>query len=349
MINPDWWVKQLGWGAVAAVLGVGVSAGAGEAADFRRLCAEKAAAAEAAETAVVEGLDGWLFLSAELRHVGVGRFWGEDAARVSRAGNPAAADPLPAIIDFHQQLAAAGIELIFVPVPPKALIHPEGLGVSLAGRADDFHQAFYDQLRQAGVNVLDLAGDFLALRTAGSRAYCRQDTHWSGQACVTAAKKIAAEIGARPWREALPKKTFTAETVETEIDGDLRQLLNREPAAPRETLPLRFVRDETGAPPADDRTSPVVLLGDSHNLIFHAGGDMQATGAGLADQLAHELGAAVDVLGVRGSGATPSRINFYRRVQADPQYLLGKKLVIWCLSAREFTEASGWRKVPIRP
>lgn len=74
---------------------------------------------------------------------------------------------------------------------------------------------------------------------------------------------------------------------------------------------------------------------------------MQAVGAGLADQLALELGTSIDVLGVRGSGATPSRINLYRRIQADPDYLTDKKLVIWCLSAREFTEASGWCPVPL--
>ena len=52
-------------------------------------------------------------------------------------------------------------------------------------------------------------------------------------------------------------------------------------------------------------------------------------------------------VGVRGSGATPARIELYRRGQADPEYLKNKKLVIWCFSAREFTENQGWRKVPV--
>jgi hypothetical protein len=34
-------------------------------------------------------------------------------------------------------------------------------------------------------------------------------------------------------------------------------------------------------------------------------------------------------------------------VRADPQYLKGKRLVIWCLGAREFTESTGWQKVPV--
>ena len=101
---------------------------------FRTICAEKAAAAEQAGARWWwKAQDGWLFLPAELRHIGAGRFWGEDAAKVCRATDPAAADPLPAILDFKRQLAEAGIELIFVPVPPKAIIYPEGLAIPSAG------------------------------------------------------------------------------------------------------------------------------------------------------------------------------------------------------------------------
>ena len=68
-------------------------------------------------------------------------------------------------------------------------------------------------------------------------------------------------------------------------------------------------------------------------------------GAGLADQArARNWAFAVDVVGVRGSGATPARINLLRR----KDNMAGKKLVIWCFSAREFTEATGgWRLVPV--
>src|SRR5580658_7091359 len=80
---------------------------------LRDACAAKLSAAPAAT--VVQGSDGWLFLPAELRHVSVGKFWGDDAAKVSKATNPENADPLPAILDFKRQLDAAGIDLILVP------------------------------------------------------------------------------------------------------------------------------------------------------------------------------------------------------------------------------------------
>jgi len=55
---------------------------------------------------------------------------------------------------------------------------------------------------------------------------------------------------------------------------------------------------------------------------------------------------AVDVIGVRGSGATQARVNLLRRAKADPACLAGKKIVIWCFAARDFTESAGWSLVP---
>ena len=73
---------------------------------------------------------------------------------------------------------------------------------------------------------------------------------------------------------------------------------------------------------------------------------MHVQGAGLADHLAHQLGFPIDLVAVRGSGATPARLSLFRR----RDNLAGKRLVIWCFTVREFTEGQGWRKVPvIRP
>jgi alginate O-acetyltransferase complex protein AlgJ len=91
-----------------------------------------------------------------------------------------------------------------------------------------------------------------------------------------------------------------------------------------------------------------VLLGDSHVLVFHSGGDLHTAGAGLPDRLGAALGSSPDVLGVRGSGATSSRIALARRARADDAYLDAKQAVVWCFAGREFTESDGWKKVPLR-
>ena len=355
---------MLGCGATAGEPKAAKNAKAAPAADagvlksFAADCAAKAAEAEKAETMTVKGKDGWLFFGPELRHVSVGQFWGDAAAKASKA-KADDADPLPPILDFKQQLDKAGIELIFVPVPPKAIVYPDMLTDAvkpgddgLPPRLDVHFQQFCRVLSDAGVKVIDLVPVLMAKRLDEAGAmYCKQDTHWSGRACVLTAKLLADEIKDRPWLKKVEKMELSAEERQVQISGDLWRALN-DAAVPREVLPLRMVRSEdTGGNVEPDRGSPVVLLGDSHTLVFHAGGaDMLSTGAGLADQLAMELGFAVDLVGVRGSGATPARINLFRRSQGDADYLSGKKLVIWCMSAREFTESTqGWRKVPIKP
>ena len=302
---------------------------------FRALCAQKAAEGDAM---AIAGTDGWLFLRSELRHIGVGTFWGEAAAKVSKASSPDKADPLPAIVDFHEQLKAKGIELILAPVPCKALVYPEKLGGPAAGRVDTVHQEFYQQLAAKGVKVLDLADAFAKEKAKGPDLYCKTDTHWSPYACELTAKLIKERLGARTWLPAKPG-AFTSAAEKRTIVGDLTD------GKGSEELPIRVVTGADGAA-LEDKASPIILLGDSHTLVFHAGQDLHGTGAGLADQLAAELGMAVDVIGVRGSGATPARVNLLRRAKSDAGYLAGKKLIIWCFAAREFTESSGWSLVP---
>ncbi len=312
-------------------------------------------------TMAVQGLEGWLFFDQELDHVASGRFWGERAAEVSRATSPDFADPLPAILDFHAQLQAAGVELLLVPVPPKALIYPDFVSEFMADRLskndplqrlDPAHQEFYELLREHGVRVLDLTNVFLRERLADQGPlYCRQDTHWSGVGCVAAAREIGGLAREMPWYAEVAAQQFDHRWQDVEISGDLWRALDS-PDLERETVSLRQVGREasTGLEPIEpDQASPVILLGDSHNLVFQAGGDMHARGAGLADQLALELGLPMDLIAVRGSGATPARINLFRRAQRNPDYWQNKKLVIWVFTAREFTHADGWRVVPIQP
>ena len=322
---------------------------------FQAQCAVLAQTAEAQGTMTVPGRDNWFFLAAELRHLGVGPFWGESAAKVSRAMKPDQADPLPAIADFHDQLTAMGVELLVVPVPPKAIIYPDGLlnkvpcdPTGRLARRDAALQTFYGQLRIKGIHVLDLTSVFMKNRSNPEGAlFCRQDSHWSGTGCVLAATEIGRKLLAT--FNARPKQAFTGQWDTVEISGDLWQALG-DPKPPREKVRIRRVsRAGQRGPVEADPNSPVILLGDSHGLVFHSGDDMLARDAGLSDQLALELGFPVDLVAVRGSGATPARINLLRRAQKNPNYWAGKKWVVWCFSAREFTESDGWRKVPMKP
>ena len=323
---------------------------------FQDTAAEITASSEHSGTIAWTGLDGWLFFTPELRHLSIGEFWGPRAGQVSRARPGSEPDPLPAILDFQSQLEAVGVELLMVPVPPKAVIYPEKITDAMdipipVPRLDNNHQAFYAILREQGVTVLDLTDEFIQERFhPEGTLYCRQDTHWSGVGCMLAGQRIASAVRTREWYKTQGKINYTPHWYTASIHGDLYREI--EPTEiPREELRLRgVVTTEEGRsqPIVPDPNSPVILLGDSHNLVFHAGDDMHTTGAGLADQLAFELGFPVDLVAVRGSGATPSRVNLLRRAQRDPSYWEQKRLVVWCFTARELTESDGWDLVPIR-
>lgn len=292
----------------------------------------------------VEGVGGFLFFLPELRSVAAGRFWGADAVEAGRASRPEDRDPLPAIIDFERQLRDRGIDLLVVPVPPKALVYPDRLRTDLPGpepRLDEPYREFLALLEKNGIRTLDLLPALIASRDTG--VFCRQDTHWSPQGIAIAASRIAARVRSMAWYPEIAKTSYASEERAVEIQGDLWRTLP-EPRPARETLRLRVVgtRDATGIVPVGASTSsPVVLLGDSYTLVFHAGGDLLASDAGLPADLALEIGFPVDLIAANGGGAT-ARLSLRRRGD-----LTGKKLVVWCFGAREFTESQGWKLVPL--
>ena len=278
---------------------------------------------ESAQSNAIEGLNGWRFLPAEIKHL--------------LAGDPSQdpKKPLEAITGFDKQLKLLGVRLIIVPVPAKAAIHPEFLDSRLQNGLSLSEADFYESLRAKGVEVLDLAPDFADAKSRGW-LYCERDTHWNGSAIVIAAQKLAKMLPG-----IIPKSlAFDTRENTLEIQGDL--------GGDKEKVKLRFVRPSGETKRVEpDRASPVLVLGDSHVLVFHDGGDMHAAGAGLPDQLAFELAGAVDVLGVRGSGATSARVSLARRARANPSYLTTKKVIIWCFGARELTQADSWKLVPL--
>jgi hypothetical protein len=52
-------------------------------------------------------------------------------------------------------------------------------------------------------------------------------------------------------------------------------------------------------------------------------------------------GKTVEVCGVVPAASTAPCINLLRRIKSEPGYLSGKKVLIWCFAAREFTESLG--------
>jgi alginate O-acetyltransferase complex protein AlgJ len=312
--------------------------------------ASRVQSSEKKNTAACAEADGWLFFTAEFRLLSLGRFWGDEAPKVSRSHKPDLADPIPAIVDFQRQLKARGIDLVVVPVPPKAAIYPEKILPGFNVRIEDaapLLRRFYEELRAAGIDVLDLTPLFIQNRDdKRGGVFCKTDSHWSGLGCMLAAQAIAENVRGK-LTAPTPEKEYVSEWKESQISGDLASLLPPDSPKPGpEKIAFRSISDKrTSTAVQPDANSPLLVLGDSHTLVFH---DFLAERAGLVDQLAQELGFAPDLIGTRGSGATPVRISLYRHNLKDPGYLAKKKVVVWCFAAREFTEASeGWARAPI--
>lgn len=315
--------------------------------ELRAAFAAKVDEATKAGANAIRGKDDWLFFVPELRYLSAGKFWGPAATSVSKAP-PTAADPLPAILDFKQQLESKGIDLLIVPVPAKAAIYPDklvdGASLEVAARVDTAQAEFLKLLNSHNIKTIDLTATFLQYRRdhPGTPLYSKEDTHWSGAGINLAADAIAAIVKNEGWYGDAAKSKFVAKPTQVTVKGDLVDMLSdNKPGA--ETLNLTLVKTESGNAIASNRESPLVLLGDSHNLIYSIGDDMLATGSGLPENLSARLGFVPDVVGVRGSGATPSRVNLMRR----GDNLAGKKMIVWVFTAREFTEGSGWKKVPV--
>lgn len=311
-----------------------------------------------------QGIDGFCFIKGELRAYSVGVFWGPAAAKAAAYQPPpppadadpaarakalrrlARRDPMPAIVSFNRQLKKAGIELVLLPVPGKVAIYPDKLdpGAPSGKRLDLHHKAFYAALRAAGVNVLDIADDMLAMRAEGTAAHCRQDTHWSPQAVRSAAARLAAIVRKQPWYASAPRAEIKVTRSTIAIRGDIVANMLKDVTLPKEKLQIEVV--SVGGKAINDRArrSPLVLMGDSHALVYHDP-QLLAARAGLADLLCAELRlGSIDLLGVMGSGANAGRLALARR----RDNLAGKKCVIWCISAREFTESpGGWHDVPV--
>ncbi len=286
---------------------------------------QKADEAAARKEMFVAGDDGWRFLPAELRFAS--KLASPDLASLT-------APAIRTIADFAAQMRKADIQLVVLPVPPKVLLAGEAIGVSAEEmkRMCAGWESIMRELADHDVTVVDLLPDYVA---ATHEPFCRRDTHWSGRGIATAVDRLlplldSAGVDAD---KSSVRGAWTSQRIQGDLGGD------------PEEVELRLLRGSSR--PAVAGQGPLLVLGDSHALVFHEGGDMHATGAGLPDQIAAATGTMPDVLGVRGSGATSSRLQLARRARANPSYLSSKKMVIWCFAGREFTEAEAWKKLPI--
>jgi len=280
----------------------------------------------------------WFFLSKELRHVSAGQFWKKPWDEIAVNGT----DPVDSIIEFNGLLKERGIDLLLVPVPAKAAIYPEKLAAD-CNLEDPYSTApFLEEIREAGVNVLDLESRFRELRKEEGvpNLYCAQDAHFSPAAAKLVAGWIAEELEI-PDDTAGGPFTLSEEATLT-IVGDQIVGSEWEGKVATEELPLQLVLASGEAGIEPDDASPILLLGDSHTLVFHQGkaSGMHTDGAGVLDHLSYRTGFPVALVGVRGSGLVQARKQLFYTATSVDDFWSEKKTVVWMFSVREFTQSS---------
>lgn len=315
---------------------------AGEApSGFAALCTARVEAAAKANEAVVPGVDkNWLFLSSELRHLGRGDFWTQPAT----GGNPVAV-----ISSYQKELAALGVDLVVMPVPCKAAVYPDKLAGEGAGEPPSL-TPFLAKLAALGVAVIDLEPVFREQREK-TKMYCASDSHWSPAACQVAAEQVWALVKDRAWVAGAGKKRDAqvlspAETIS--ITGDLTELPGGKSGAREE---VEIVKAGSPGPVAAVADSPVVLIGDSHTVVFSAPAGairIHCVGAGLRDHLQAKFGFPLTVLANASSGGDRARSLARDKAAAEPGWWSARKLVVWVFSARELT-AGKWREIKPAP
>jgi alginate O-acetyltransferase complex protein AlgJ len=310
---------------------------------------EKAAAAQ---VFAVPGADAnWRFLVNELKHLQHGDIATADLAKINVEGT----DPLPAIVKYNDELKALGVELLLVPVPPKAAIYPEKLAAGATMDSAPSLAGFQKKLTDAGVAVLDLEAAFKKAKTEkpDAQLYCATDSHWSPHGAQLAAALIAEKYKSRPeliehqLRDLVKLKESTLE-----FHGDL--LTDADKAAmPVEKLPV--VKAGVASDPNGTEVeivesadySPVMVIGDSHCQVFRRGGNMHTTSAGFIDHLVVDLSAPVHEISTQASGGEGPRIEIARATVKNPDFWAKKKIVVWLFTAREFTQGR-WKILPAK-
>jgi alginate O-acetyltransferase complex protein AlgJ len=317
--------------------------------DFKATVRALVSQTETAKPLAIAGTaPGWFFLRKELEHLQVGDLAATDLAKANKEGT----NPLPVITKYNADLKALGVELLLVPVPAKAAIYPEKLSDKIDPQSVPSMAGFFEKLRAAGVEVLDLDQIFKAERTKNpdQQLYCATDSHWSPYAAQMVAKIIAEKYRNRKEiSENSLADLIVLKPEKLEFHGDLVTETERA-STPKDKLPLAKAglanSDGTQVSTLEsDPKSAMLVIGDSHLQVFRRGGNMLATCGGFIDHLQAGMFAAVDEMTNQGSGSHIPRMEVARRSVKEPDLWTKKKIVVWLFTAREFTQGM-WKAIP---
>src|SRR6266404_392511 len=280
------------------------------------------------------GRNNWLFYRPDVDYV-IGApfldpFWIK-RRRYSAGVQP---DAVRAIVDFRNQLARRGIDLIVIPIPVKPTVDG-GMLAPPTGETvfeNESFKQFKTRLEREGVDFFDPEPLLTANKITNSPKYLEADTHWRPETMETIAQRLAYRIGVS--RGASP---FQIVDKKIKALGDVARMLK----LPADQL-ARYTEEITihqvtagNALWRPSKNADVLLLGDSFSNIFSLDELGWGESAGFAEHLSHALGRPIDCILRNSDGAFATREILNRELARGRDRLAEKKLVIWQFATRE--------------
>jgi alginate O-acetyltransferase complex protein AlgJ len=291
---------------------------------------------------VYPGHDGWLFYRPDVDYITGPPFL--DAMQLKQRAKTSGVepDPIKAIVDFRNQLAARGIDLIVMPVPVKACVDSEmmvGNGSQKKLLQNESFDDFKVLAERRGVQVFDPASLLMERKAkeGGAPLYLATDTHWRPETMEWVARQLAAYLG-RPG----PLQGEGLRVAEKEISayGDILTMLKL-PAGDNFYHPQKVAIQQVLMGNALWHSNPearVLLLGDSFCNIYSLEPMGWGESAGFAEHLSQALGGQpVDCILRNSDGSFATREILSHELARGRDRLAGKKVVVWEFAVRELS------------
>jgi len=261
-------------------------------------------------------------------------------------------DPIQAIVDFRNQLAARGIDLVVLPVSVKPSVEGEMLAVSNANRTQasgalpnpSFNE-FKARLKREKVRVFDPA-PFLMERGRNGHRYLETDTHWRPETMEVVAERLADFLQLPAAAGSTSPSIIEKEIVARGDIATMLKLSRGDKFFPPETVTIRQV--VTGnALWRPSKEADVLLLGDSFSNIFSFEAMGWGESAGFAEHLSVALRRPIDCILRNSDASFATREILSNELARGRDRLAGKKLVIWEFAARELSFGN-WKLLDLK-
>lgn len=309
---------------------------------------------------VLTGRDQWLFYGPDVHFLTDKGFLDPEVQRRRRRSakaweTPPLPDPIPAILDFKNQLAARGIELILLPIPVKTAWesrHYDGINrTNDALPENPSTRDFFRRLDAANVEYVDVSRLFSDQRkTNQTSLYLRSDTHWRPECMQQVAFHLSSLLKKKGYLAKQHTEAFKSQIAFESSAGDIAAMLVLPPQSQvrpsKERVPVRRINDADESPWQADPQAEVLLLGDSFSNIYSLPSLGWGHHAGLAEQLSFELQHPVDRMVRNDDSAYATRQLLANEWQRNPSRLTHKKVVIWQFSMRELMYGD-WKQITL--